>query len=372
MKKMYAVGAVIAVVCAVNGSIASTSAVAADVKSDNDTVSVSLYGQVNRAIMVVDDGEDSEFFHVDNDNSSSRIGLKAKAKPSEDLTVGAKFEVEFQSNPSNEVNFEDGSISAEFKERHIDFYVDSNFGKLSLGQGDMASNGSAEVDLSKTNVIGYSSIEDVAGGIVFFDNVSMSYSGVAVADVFDNMDGLSRKDRVRYDTPKFAGFTLSASAGEDDAADIAATYEQKFGETTVAAAIAYGEPGTGKDYTILDGSASVLFDFGLNLTVAMGQKDLDDAGRLEDDPSYIYGKIGYLAKLTDIGYTAFSVDYGSWEDIDSHNSDEEADSYGIQIVQQVKNWGTELYAQYRIYELDQARQDYEDIGALIAGARIKF
>lgn len=137
MKKVYAVGTVIAAVLAVNGSLAPLSAVASEVKSGSDTVSVSLYGQVNRAIMVVDDGEESEFFHVDNDNSSSRIGLKVKAKPSEDLTVGAKFEVEFQSNPSNEVSFDDGTISAEFKERHIDFYVDSKFGKLSLGQGDM-------------------------------------------------------------------------------------------------------------------------------------------------------------------------------------------------------------------------------------------
>lgn len=151
MKKMYAAGAIAIAVVAVAGMVSPVHAL--EVKSANDKASVTLYGQVDRGILYVDDGLDDKVFHVDNDNSSSRIGIKAKAKPSDAITLGAKFEVELQSNASNKVDMgtQNGSSYTEgsvFKERHIDFYADTNFGKISIGQGDTASNGSAEVDLS--------------------------------------------------------------------------------------------------------------------------------------------------------------------------------------------------------------------------------
>jgi hypothetical protein len=37
-----------------------------------DKVSVQLYGQVNRAFLAADDGDSSDYYFVDNDNSSSR------------------------------------------------------------------------------------------------------------------------------------------------------------------------------------------------------------------------------------------------------------------------------------------------------------
>ncbi len=68
------------------------------VKSRSDKASVKLYGQVNRGILYTDDGHNQDFFHVDNDNSSTRIGLLANAKASNDLTIGGKIEVQFESN----------------------------------------------------------------------------------------------------------------------------------------------------------------------------------------------------------------------------------------------------------------------------------
>ena len=45
-----------------------------------------------------------------------------------------------------------------------------------------------------------------------------------------------RRNRVRYDTPTFAGFTASASWGEDDDYDIALRYAKEFNGLRVAAA----------------------------------------------------------------------------------------------------------------------------------------
>jgi hypothetical protein len=42
-------------------------------------------------------------------------------------------------------------------------------------------------------------------------------------------------------------------------------------------------------------------------------------------------------------------------------------------VQNLSDWGTELYAAYRTYALeDNTGADYEDISIMMGGARLKF
>src|SRR5690606_30182107 len=55
------------------------------VRSGRRDVTVDLYGQVNRGLLIVDDGYRTSFSNVDNDGSSTRFGLKAKAPLDEDI-----------------------------------------------------------------------------------------------------------------------------------------------------------------------------------------------------------------------------------------------------------------------------------------------
>jgi len=80
------------------------SALAGNVASRADRVNIQLYGQINRALLFANDGEEGYLFHVDNDLSGTLIGIKANVKSSDALTIGAKLEVEIQSNASNNVN----------------------------------------------------------------------------------------------------------------------------------------------------------------------------------------------------------------------------------------------------------------------------
>lgn len=50
------------------------------------------------------DGNETNWFIVDNDNSSTRVGIDALVKANPELDVGAKFEAKFQTNDSNRVN----------------------------------------------------------------------------------------------------------------------------------------------------------------------------------------------------------------------------------------------------------------------------
>ncbi|MCI5148354.1 MAG: porin [Candidatus Electrothrix sp. MAN1_4] len=380
MKKVYTISAVTMTAGALLLA-GAVSASALEVKSGNDNVSLKLYGHANRAVMSVDDGNDSKIFHVDNSHSESRVGLKGKVKASEKLTIGANVEVQWQPNPSNKVSMDKESVSAELKERKMEVYFDSKtLGKLSAGKGNMASDGTSEVDLSGTSLAGNVGMGDAGGGFSFYNNMPSVVAedeeaeSMAVGDVFDQMDGLSKKNRIRYDTPSLGGFSLGVSSGEKEMADVALTYSGKFGDgTKLKAGVAYSDPGEGKDYTQINGSASVLFGFGLNLTLAGGSRDLDDMPAHGDDPGFMYGKIGYKAKLFSVGSTACSFDYGVYSNIEKQDTEEEGSAYGVQIVQKLSDYNTEIFAAYRNFELeDNSGADYEPITLTMLGARLKF
>jgi predicted porin len=380
MKKVYTTGAVTMTVGAMllGGAV---SASALEVNSGNDKVGLKLYGHINRAVMAVDDGNESKVFHVDNTNSESRFGINGEVAAYDSLTIGGTVEVEWQSNPSHKVSMQEESISSELKERKMDVYFDSEkLGKLSVGRGDMVSNGSSEVDLSGTGVAGNSGAADAGGGFVFYNTTPVVVAegeeakSITVGDVFDQMDGLSRRNRVRYDTPTLGGLSLGVSAGEKERADVALTYSGKFAdETELEAVVAYSDPGEGVDYTLISGSASVLFGFGLNFTVAGGSRDLDDMPVNGDDPTFMYGKIGYKTKIFSVGSTACSFDYGVYSNIENQDTEEEGTAYGVQLVQKLSEYNTEIFAAYRNFELeDNTSADYEPISLALAGARIKF
>jgi len=379
MKKCYSTGAVTMTVGAMLLG-AAVSASALEVKSGNDNVSLKLYGHINRAVMSVDDGNESKVFHVDNTHSESRVGLKGSVKASDNLTVGGNAEVQWQANPSDQVSMEKESISAELIERSMEVYFDfSTIGKVSLGKGKMASDETSEVDLSGTDLAGNSGMADAGGGFAFYDTKAKPVAegeeakSITVGDVFNQMDGLSKKNRVRYDTPSLAGFSLGLSAGEKEMADAVLSYSGEFAGTKLAAAAAYSDPGDGKDYSQINGSASLLLGFGLNFTVAGGTRDLDKMPAGGDDPTFMYGKIGYQTKLFSVGSSAFSVDYGVFENIKKQNTEEEGTGYGVQFVQKFSDYNTELFAAYRNFELDDnTGADYEAVSLALAGARIKF
>jgi type II secretory pathway pseudopilin PulG len=359
-----------------SASIADTKTVAMGkpaVQSANDKVSVKLYGQLNRAVLVADDGDSTETYQVDNDNSSTRIGLLGSVMPDEGWGIGTKFEVDFESNSSSAVNQDDrnGVGGDSFNERWAEVFVQSPYGKLSLGQGDTASNSTSEVDLSGTTVAGYSDLNAVAGGMFFYDDdINDLDRNTRPKDVFSNFDGLSRDDRIRYDTPEWNGLSLATSAISGSGGDVALRYSYKNDQFKLAAATAYSNPGSTSetiDETV-NGSVSLLHSSGLNLTFAGGVRDLKDSDR--DDPSFFYTKLGYRTSLCELGDSAFSIDYGNNDDV--KNDGDEAESFGAQFVQYINKWATEFYLSFRNYNLDRSDTDFEDVNALLSGLRVKF
>ena len=187
-----------------------------------DGTVIRFSGQLNMGVLHYDDGQDDFTNFVDNDNSSSRARLQIFSNSDDGWKFEATLEAEYQPLASNVVSQLNDSPNWDFPATNIRkaevAFANENFGKLWLGQGSMASDGTAEVDNSGTDVIAYSSLSDTAGGY-FFRNSGNGLSDVTVGSAFSNFDGLGRKLRVRYDTPTFHGFGLRTSYGEDALAD---------------------------------------------------------------------------------------------------------------------------------------------------------
>jgi len=354
--------------------VAKTEGPPSVIKSSSDKIAVKLYGQVDKAFLASDDGNTRDHYFVDNTNSSTRFGFLGEGKVSEDLTVGTRMEWEYADNASSKVNQDDKSIDGSLNSRWLDAQVNSKrFGKIYLGKGDTASNTTSEVDLSGTSVVGYASIADMAGGLLFYDKETDDLSGTSVGDVFSDFDGLTRQTRLRYDTPIFGGFYLAGSLDDEGAKDAALFYSAKWGEDlTFAAAAAYADPQ--KTMATVDsqynGSASILHSSGVSLTVAGGMREFEDNDRY--DAKFMYGKLGYRHQFFDFGETRFSLDYALNKKV-AQNGDE-AESAGFQMVQDIPDWGSEYYIGYRWHRLDRDRGnvDFDDINALMTGVRVKF
>lgn len=368
------------------GLMASTALQAQDLPKVETTfangAALRVYGQINKGVLSYDDGQVRESYGlIDNDNSNTRFGLTYAQDFAQSWSYLGIIEIAYApfststtsilqpSPPASAYAFTNANI------RKIDNqFTHPRYGTFYFGQGSMASNDTAEVDLSGTTVIAYSEVRDTASGQLLRESDG-TLSDINIGDVFNNYDGLSRKVRVRYDTPLWSGFGLRSSYGRDllsdnpevrdqDLFDVAATYTTEFDDFKVIAQAAYSWKGS--DVTIADGSASILHGpTGLSATVALGQQD---NGSLTG--SYGYVKLGWQADLISWGKTAFAIDYYSGTDIASAGSDSQSTS--ISVVQNITDWNTEVYLTWREYDYSEPETSFLTANAMFIGARFKF
>jgi predicted porin len=330
---------------------------------------LSINGFVNRMVSIIDDGKNTEAYFVDNDNSESRVNVVGTANINDDLTLGSRIELAIAPNKSGNINQNSQEVDNIFTQRWTEAsLLSKRFGKLSLGKGNVAAYGSTTVDLSRTTVITYSGLADTAGGMLFRQSSDDALTNVRIGDAFSNFDGLTRKNRVRYDTPTFYGFHLAGSAFSDQRYDGALFWGGQGYGFKAAAGAGLTDPNEDDTGLRYGGSFSLLHeDTGLNLTLSSGKLERDN----QSDPYNLYGKIGWLKNLFPVGWTAFSVDYTRSMNLPTDNDD--GYSVGLAAVQSFEKFGTELYALYRLHSLDRdVEPGVHDINLLSIGARVKF
>ena len=338
-------------------------------------------GQVDKAMVAADNGEDSDIGFVDNNGSNTRFRFTGSQDLDNGMEVGFNYEVALTNNLSTNFDINESDTGSTFLDvRKTEVFFSGGFGKVSFGKGDGAANGTSEVDLSGTQYLGGGSAHYYASGISFLDedgNVLGTIGGAA----YNNFDALSRNNHVRYDTPSFGGVVLSASLDNGKAMETAARYSTEFGDGgAFEVAIDYidtkdlnaninqagqrtSSSGRFEEY---GGSASVLLPGGLNFTGMYKNRSSDEGG--PDGESY-FGGIGYT-----LDKHHGQVGWGRSNDLANEGS--EGNSYQVAYVYDWRD-DIELFSSYRRLTLDNVNVgnstvDAQDIDYIYIGTRFKF
>ena len=340
------------------------------------TMNLVVSGHINRAITFVDNGTESGFSHVTSNFSRTRVRWIGTGKINDDMSIMTNIELGNQSSVATAQDLGDNGDAngvAALDERHIEFRITSKtLGRIYMGQGISGSEGTSERDLSGTGLVSLNGNAELIGGGETFQ-VNGAGAGVGtVGNNFSNLDGNGRRDRIRYDTPRFAGFQVTTSHGNEDAWDVALRYGGSFGGIRINAAVAHWDQESINGRTGINGSASVLLPMGLSLTVGAGDQDSDEAGNFEDDTTWKYAKVGYRFKGSELGETRLFVDVSRNDDVGAANR--EATYWGVGLVQIMEPLGAELYAVYHNFDLDlqNSAASPDDIDRVAVGARFKF
>lgn len=354
---------------------------------NNSGGSVILEGQLNPAIISVDDGQETETNLRDYDASNSRVGLRLM-QPYGNNTFRFRFETALGLPNSTETDQNGNDYSGWTREdiRHVDFSLEGDWGKFSAGQGSMSGDGVAEQDLSLVGLVLYSFTADSNASFLFRDDAGF-LTGPTVSGTTDSFDG-SRRARIRYDTPPFNGFTFSASYGQNlleedfddnrDYYDVAIYYKKDLTSTIkVRAGLGYlvrssGNSGSGGSQSArredVVGSASILVNDRLSFTIAAGERDVDSS--TATDPGYFYAKIAYQENWFNFGETGIGLHYWDGSDFNADGSD--SDVWGIGVVQKIDSLNMEAYFSYQDYAYDDSSDDFDDLSTVVLGARWKF
>jgi predicted porin len=304
---------------------------AASARKGNAKVSLTMYGQVNSALLIWDNGVDRDAYVVDNDSRSTRMGFKGTARINHDWSAGYKIELQFEDASSvgvSEINDDNSGIGI----RKSFMYVQSktygtfSWGLNSVATDDLTHHGftSGTTDYVKPDLKYIRDFDIMTSAGVSVGTDWGQLCGAAMSDGDACFDIGSRHNTIRYDTPVLAGFKVSASWGEDDFWDVALRYKGGFGDFKVAAAAGYGEweadNSNGREERNANGensfvaSGSIMHTpTGLFANAAFRNTEIEIAGGSPDSDN-LFVQVGIKQKLNGLGATVVWGEYANSED----------------------------------------------------------
>lgn len=329
---------------------------------------VAVYGQVNKLIMGVDNGAETNTAIVDNDASSTRFGFKAQQQLENGLVVSGLLELQSESNSSSAVTMDDDNNDegSSISERHSRIGLGTKYGTFLIGKTSEATDGITEIDLGAATDVLYADVTAIGGAVDFVKSSDETTSGSSISDLYSTFDG-GRTNLVRYDTPIVNGVSGSTSISSGGDFGVAAKYSAKFADRwNVKAGVGY------KNFASSDvidnqvsGSATVKCDVtDLAATFAMGERSYKDGAR--DNANFLYTKLSYLPTESNFEY---AVDYAQSESVSADK--QELDAYGAAVQYNIAK-GVSTSVMYRNIQADNLAEEVEDIQVMTAGLKVKF
>ena len=261
------------------------------------------------------------------------------------------------------------------------WYVKSDqLGKIGLGKQSQASDNTAI-------------LVDGSGSLVPANWVAFDVNSFAIRNNTPGLDGAAgnwggvgrcvgggawgdcngaTQNVVRYDSPTFGGFSVSASWGEDDMWDVAARYAGEHHGFKLAVAAAYNEIDSALTAPLFaPGGIGVEAEYfqigayvqhvatGLFLYGAYGNNELnfDNTPGVSYEADVYYIKGGLRTKFNHLGATVF---YGEYQEVDGDLdaglpvtlASEQMDLWGLGVVQEVDAAAMSVWIKYRSMSYD--------------------
>lgn len=333
---------------------------------------VNFYGQLNLTFQSFDDGEETTSDIVDNGNWNSRLGFTI-TQPVGENTLRLRFESGLTLRNSSLVSQDRTPAWDEWERtllRWFEVALDTNYGTISLGQGATASNGTAGLDDSFTFIAGATDSSDGFASFRFRDDAG-DLTDVSIGQVNSALDS-SRRFRLRYDTPIYNGFMVSASYGQNvlvsaddnDYYDLAIRWTGEVGDVSIRSAFGYqgiDNPDGGLTERLAGSFALVHEPTRLNFALS--------AGNEFDGPNYYWVRAGWQTDGLAVGTTSLSIDYYDGSDFLTDGS--KTRNYGLYAVQDFDDLSLNLYAGWRRFSYsDRTGVSYEEADGVLIGARL--
>lgn len=369
-------------------------------RKGNRKVSLTISGWVAQQVVGWDDGYESNVYVGDiGATLSSHFKFTGQATISPGWYAGYVLHVEVRNNNSLGITQDyalngKGAVADGLGLLQSFWFIKSdNLGKVSVGLQSQASDNTAILvdgsgSLVPANWVAFdyanfyirsSNTSGISGTQPKFIGVGGCVGGGAIGDCNGGTQNV-----IRYDSPTFGGFSVSASWGEDDMWDVAARYAGEHAGFKFAAAAAYNENSTGITDTFqyfqvgayLEHVPTGLFAYG-----AYGNAQYDIA---TGDSDTYYVKAGLRERWHPLGHTVL---YGEYENNKASGdafvqtgangnaltNSSDFDLWGLGVVQEIDAAAMSLWLSYRNIEYsDNSGGSYEDFQYIKAGALINF
>lgn len=362
-------------------------------RKGNRKVSLTISGYVAQELTFWDDGgESNAYVHDLGPTQASNFKFNGQATISPGLTAGYMLRIQsLHANPFS--RSADGTTAMNQNSDELDlglnvqmayWYVQSkDYGKVSLGQGPQAAKSAAMfTDQSGTQLFdnytflsGFPQFVIRSGGDLNPGGLTWGQIGFCHAQALPlggDCNGIVM-DALRYDSPTFNGFSVSASWGEDDMWEVAGRYAGELGGFKILGSIGYSEitdenttgpqvsPGKSSDYFQAGGYIQHLAS-GLFLHGAYGFEDNNGTiltnGFTAKNGEHWYLKAGIRQKWTALGATAVYGDYAEYLDqlgpaaLALGATGSTLTRFGGGIAQELEAAAMTVYLKYQHYEAD--------------------
>lgn len=359
-------------------------------RKGNRKVSLTVSGWVSQQILFWDDGREKNAYITDpGDSLASHVQFTGTAQINSDVSAGYLLHIEVISNETLVLNQNVSSAGRALNVyRSLWFLKSKSLGQVSLGRNHGAADNQAFlVDGSGSSV---------PANYVLFDNNNFfvvrkdgtrsttNWGSLASCGTFSGL-GLGSdcegvpNNNIRYDSPAFAGFSASASWGEDDQWAVSGRWAAEYSGFKIASAIAFIESNdTGNVGGPIAGTgfrrnAKALQAGGYIQHIQTGlffygayAKDYNDElvaafepfGKKKDGDNF-YLKAGIRQKWLPVGHTVFYGEYGENNDKmtfalwNQGVSDSNVTQWGLGVVQEIDAAAMTVWFSYKNFSADQ-------------------